>query len=155
MSNIFENSRTLKLLLLVLTVCSFSAVMLRSIVYFSNTTPNCPSNCTTYGPLNLGGVSWGLNSSHKQILGSSSISKDGSEAIKAFNWTFDTFEETTYVCFMPKRIKCDPSDYNNKSSDRALSMIALGIEMFTFLTILFSLFVFGTWTSTPLYYQSF
>ena len=155
MPNIFEDTRTLKFLLIILTVCSFTSVVLRSMVYFSDDTPSCPSNCTTYGPLNLGGVSWGLNSSHKQVPGSSAISKDGLEAVKSFNWTFNTFKETTYVCFSPKRVRCNSPPDVNKSSNTGLSIIALSIEIFTFLTLFFSLFAFGTWTSTSVYQQAF
>ena len=157
MSNITENGRTIKFLLLLLTMVSFSTVVLRLIDFSYNITPHCqcPSNCTIYGPLDSGGVSWGLNSSHKQIPGSSAVSKDGLEAIKAFNWTFNTFKETTYVCFSPKRVRCNSPPSDNESSNIGLSIIALVLEVVTFLVIFCSLFLFGTWTSTPLYHQSF
>lgn len=156
MLNFIENSRSIKFLLLFLTILSFSNVLIRLILYSQDATPNsiCPNNCTTYGPLNLGVASWGLNSSHHPIPGSSSVSDNGLEAIQSFNQTFNNFKETIFICFNPKRIKCYFPNHNpdNKSSHIGLSITTLIIELIISVILFCSLFLFGTWKSTPSYY---
>jgi len=63
-------------------------------------------NCSTYGILYYGAVSWGLDSKYNAIPGSTTNGMDGLDTINAFNTIFSKFNNTIFIVFQAKQPYC-------------------------------------------------
>jgi hypothetical protein len=63
-----------------------------------------------YGPLNNGGISYGITDKGKTIPNTTMTSTNGLQSIKQFNFIWTNFIDTSHICFFPRpRLVSNPS----------------------------------------------